>query len=258
MQIHTEGIVLRSFQAEDDRILTILSRQRGIVTAYASGASRPKRQLAGATELLCHSHFMLFYNRGRYSVDKAESVRIFFGIRNSIEHLALGAYFAQLAGELSPGEEPAEDCFDLLLGCLHYLENQKRPLAMLKPLYELRSLTLAGYMPDLVACRDCGCYQADSMYFSLASSDLLCPACKNSAERRMALPPGVLAAMRHILYAPLRRVFSFTLPAEGLQQLQRVSELYIKHQLEKTLPTLEYYNRLSGDAPAVPDTIHLE
>jgi DNA repair protein RecO len=257
MQIHTDGIVLRSFQTEDDRILTILSRQHGIITAYAGGASRPKRQLAGATELLCHSHFVLFYNRGRYSVDKAESARIFFGIRNSIEHLALGAYFAQLAVELSPGEEPAQDCFDLLLGCLHYLENQKRPLAMLKPLYELRSLTLAGYMPDLVACRDCGCYEADSMYFSLAAGDLLCPACTDGHQRE-ALPPGVLAGMRHILYSPLRRVFSFRLSAEGLQTLQRVSELYIKHQLEKTLPTLEYYNGLAKNPFAGPNAINLE
>ena len=108
MQTVTDALVLRERKLdEQDRLLTLLSADRGIITAYAKGAGRMKGSMAGATELLCYSHFVLFQNRERCFADKAEADTLFFGIRGDLEKLTLATYFAQLCCELRPENEPA-------------------------------------------------------------------------------------------------------------------------------------------------------
>lgn len=247
MKLKTDAIVLRDYKIEDDRILTLLSRELGVVTAYAGGANRMRSRLSGSTELLCYSSFVLFKNKERHSVDNADSIRTFFGLRKVVEDLALASYFAELAAELA-GPQDAEACLRLLLNTLHYLEKGSRSRALLKPLYELRLLTLAGYMPSLVACGDCARYEADSMLFFPSRGDILCPDCTAKREILPAggvhIPPGVLAAMRHIIYVELDKLYTFTLSEEGLKRLGQASEDYVKYQLDRTFPALEFYHSL--------------
>lgn len=245
MKQTTEGIVLRDYKLDDDRILTILTREQGVLTAYANGANRLRSALASSTELLCYSQFVLFTRRGRNVVDNADAIHTFFGIRADLEKLALASYFAQLATELSPRGEPAQPHLSLLLNTLHYLENGRRESVLLKPLFELRLLTLGGYMPPLVACRECGSYEGAFFHFFPSDGSLLCDHCAgDNLPGGVPLAMGVLAAMRHIIYAPAPKLFSFTLSNMGLRQLERASEDYLRYQVEKTFHSLEMYKSL--------------
>ena len=249
MQLTTNGIVLADWKNEDDRVLAILTEDRGLLTAYANGANKLRSRLAASTELLCYSRFVLFSNRGRYVVDAADSIRIFFGIRSDIEKLALGSYFAALCREFCPqGQTGGETAamLRLLLNSLHFLENEKKSRDMLKPLFELRLLTLAGFMPGLVACRDCACFESDEMLFLPETAEIVCGSCAQNADKLHGAPltKGALAAMRHTVYAPPEKLFSFALSPEGLALLGGAAERYMTARLEKSLPALEFYHSL--------------
>ncbi len=246
MQLTTDGIVLSDYKIEEDRILTILSREHGVITAFANGANKIKGKLAASTELLCYSQFVLFTNRGRNIVDSADSHCIFFGIRSDLEKLALASYFAELTKELAPQKESADTHLSLLLNCLSFIENEKRDSRLLKALLELRLLTLAGYMPQLVGCRECACFESEQMLFFPLGGELLCGDCAQGEDKYsgMKVSAGTLAAMRHIIYAPPEKLFAFSLSPTGLDSLTAISQRYLKAQLEKTLPTLDFYNNL--------------
>ena len=51
----------------------------------------------------------------------------------------------------------------LLLNCLYMISERHYPCAQLKAIYELRALTLAGYMPDVLACAGCGKYDGGEL-----------------------------------------------------------------------------------------------
>lgn len=247
MQTTTDGVVLSDYKIEDDRLLCILTREQGVITAYANGANRLKGRLAASTELLCYSRFVIFSARGRNVVDSADMNHIFFGIRGDLEKLALASYFAELSKELSPQKENADAQLKLLLNCLHFIENGKRDSRMLKAIIELRLLTLAGYMPQLVACRECGEYEHDEMLFFPLHGDILCGDCAGEEDKHAGvyISKGILAAMRHIIYAPLEKLFSFSLSEQGLGILASVSEKFLTVQIEKVLPTLEFLKSLT-------------
>lgn len=247
MQTATDALVLRERKLdEQDRLLTLLSAEQGIITAYAKGAGRMKGSMAGATELLCYSHFVLFQNRERCFADRAEANTLFFGIRGNLEKLTLATYFAQLCCELIPENEPAAEELRLMLNTLYYLEQGKLPPLQLKAILELRLLTLTGYMPDLIACRECGGLPEDgAVLFDPMGGSICCAACApQGAVGLIPLPPGVFAAMRHIIYCDFEKLFSFKLGEENLPLLADAVERYLLCQVERILPALNFYKTI--------------
>ena len=252
MQITVNGIVIKEKNIdEDDRLLWILTKDKGVISAYAKGAKRIKSSMASSTEFLCYSRFVIFRNRDRHWVDKADSNNVFFGVRGDIEKLALASYIAQLTAELVPEGECSEEYLRLVLNTLHMLDKNLRSAALLKPLFELRLLSMSGYMPDLVACRGCRCYTHDAMHFSPLSGELSCPNCLDETPMvdGVAVPPSVLAAMRHIIYIDFEKLFNFSLPDEHLKYLSWVGSQYLKARIEKNLPALDFYETIMLDTP---------
>lgn len=127
MQITTTGIVLREREHDDDRILTILTADRGVITAYARGAKKLRGRLLSGTELLCCSRFVLFQYRDRYQVDSAETEQNFFGLRSDVEKLSLAVYLAQLCAQVAAGRGGGRGIPAAVLNSLYLLEKDKRP-----------------------------------------------------------------------------------------------------------------------------------
>ena len=247
-QIKTNGIILQTrIMGEEDRLLTILTEKEGVLTAYGQGARRFKTKMASATEVLSYSELVLFRNKDQYILDGASTLHIFFGLRSDIFKLALGCYFGQLTAELAPRGEGSGLYARLLLNTLSFLENGKRPPELLKPLYEFRLLSMAGYMPDLVGCRECGSFENGSMLFDPLEGNLICSDCAKgnpASSKAVPIPNSVLAAMRHIIYSEMEKLFQFQLPPNDLECLQQVGETFLLMQTDTTYTSLDYYKSL--------------
>lgn len=240
MQITADGLIIaqRKLDSGDD-LLTILTAEYGIVIAFAKGRARQGRKAGGmATELLCYSHFVFFKNRDRYIVDAADSNRMFFKIRQDIVLLSLASYLAQFAKTLLPEGEPAEQQLKLMLNSLHLLESGRDPL-IVKAVFELRMLSLCGYMPDLVGCQVCGRHDKE-MLFEIESGCLICKDCVNS-QNVVPLSNSVLTAMRHIIYSAENKMFAFELPKDALRYLNQITESYSIYRLDTRLSTLDFF-----------------
>ncbi len=247
MQIKTKAIVLRAQDYnENDKQLTLLTEERGLVFAYVFGARKMKSRLSAVCSMLCYGEFILFENKGKYNVDNAESERLFFGIRQDLEELAYASYFCELCAGIIPAEEPAGEMLRLLLNTLHMLENKKMPAPQLKAIFELRSMCLTGYAPNLVACSECGHYDKELFWFNLEQGSVTCMDCKPAGDQQYDMPmqKAVFLAARHIVYAPPEKLFSFKLGEKSAEELSLITEKYTALQTDKIYPTLEFLNTL--------------
>ncbi len=258
MQLRTDGIVIKEQSiGESDILVTLLTRDKGVISVWAKNAMRARSKLGTATDLLCYSQFELFHNKERYSVNSAEVKEIFFGLRSDIEKIALGGYFAQLIYIMIPQEEPAEEPLRLLLNALHYLEKDKRPPALIKAVFELRLLALSGFMPDLVGCTQCGNFESQRFYVSPVQGDMLCDRCYINASRqqagyRIAVDRTVLAGMRHIIYSDFSKLFAFSIPEQSVRGLSLVCEKFMLAQTGRSYPALEFYHSLAQNNVTYP------
>ena len=249
MQLGTRAVVLSAKNLEEhDRLVVLLTEDLGVVTAYARGARRQKGAMSSATEQLSYSAFQLFRNRERTFVDRAETETIFFAIRQDMDRLALASYFCQLCQELIPEGENQPGYLHLMMNTLTLLDRGKMPLSQLKAVFELRLLTMSGYMPDLVACAVCGDLTGEGVLFAPSSGVLYCPGCapRQGTIPLLPLEAGVFQAMRHIIYSDFGKLFSFRLPAEGLERLAVASEAYLLAQVERVLPALNFYKTIAS------------
>ena len=243
MQMNTEGLVIRQTDTgESDRIVTVLTKDYGIIRAFANGAKRMKSRSQCATQLLSYSRFSIYQSKESYIVDEAQSIEVFFKLRQDIERLTLAQYFCELAGELAPEMDQAEDYLTLMLNSLHFLANGTRPQLLLKALTELRMLCLSGYMPDLTACEGCGKFEDTLMFFDKENGQLFCTEC---SPQGVPVGMGVVAAMRHICYSEPVKLYAFTLPDDSLKQLSQVTESYLATHVQRKFKTLEFFNTLT-------------
>lgn len=241
MKLSTDGLIIREQQTgEDDRLVTILTRDYGILRAFVRGAKRIRSKSQSATQLFAYGKYSIYRGKDAYSIDEAQPVEIFFDLRNDIASLSLAQYFCELAGELAPVEDDADEYLRLVLNALHMLSKNKRPHAQLKAIVELRMMTLSGYMPDLVACGDCSNFDEEGMFFSPVEGQIFCGECV-SDHTCIALPNSVLSAMRHICYSEDAKLFSFTLQEESLKFLSEVTENFLMTQTAKKFKTLDFY-----------------
>ena len=239
----TDGLIIRENNnvGESDRFVTVLTRDFGVIDASVRGARRIKNHNGSATQLLCYSRLFLYRGREKYIVDNAEPLQVFFDVRGDLQKLALAQYFCELARVLAPREEPAEEPLRLLLNALHYLSTDSRPIPLIKAVVELRLLCAAGYTPNLTGCIGCG--NTDGAFFSPVQGILLCNTC-GGVQTALPIGAGVLAAMRHVVYAPFEKCFAFTLSETELTQLSILCERFLLAQVDRGFKTLEFYHTL--------------
>ena len=247
MIIETDAVVIReTATGERDKLLTLLTREQGIIKAFANGARSLKSKNANTTNLFCYSKMSLVKNKnsGAYTVRESTPVEVFFSLRKDIVKLSLAQYIGELSDELAPREERADDFLNLLLNCLHLLANTNKNIYLVKAAAELRMLTLAGYMPSIVACDTCGTYESEKMYFSHFTGKLYCENCKPE-EKTVTLGLGVVTAMRHICFSAPEKVFSFNLSKDGFAALSAVSEKYLRSVTMRNYKTLEFFQYMT-------------
>lgn len=245
MYLTIQAIVLRVTDYNDrDALLTVLSRNHGKLTIKARGLRRKNSPLIAPCQLLAFGEFTLFEYRGQYTINEAHSLELFQDLRRDLTKLSLGTYFAQAGEVLSQEDMPNPELQSLLLNCLYALSKLDLPESKVKAVFELRAACLAGYTPDLFGCHICGSQTPDR--FDLSLGQLECHGCRNMESRGIRLPvtPGLLDAMRYICLCDPRKLFSFQIGGNTLEQLSDLTEAYLSTQLERGFSALDFYKSL--------------
>ena len=241
MQLATSGLVLRQVKVgEADQILTILTPDRGVVSASARGSLRLKSKLFSGCGLFCYSEFSLTFGRSSNFVDTALVKKVFHGLGRSVEGMALAAYFAEALIVLSPEPPEAEELLRLMLNSLYMISENKRPLPLIQAIFEMRVMSLSGYMPRILACDQCGRYDGTDFYLDTTDGVLLCADCADRQKHLPNLDEGALFALRHICLAEDPKLFAFTLSGPSTRNLGKVCERYFVSKLDHGLKSLDF------------------
>ncbi len=245
MRINSEGIILKEQNIrEKDKLVYVLTKNNGLIHAFVHGAKNIKNKKGSATGLLCYSRLSFYSSKDAYIIDEAEPIEVFFNLRNNLENLALAQYFSELAMALVQEGEESEEYLRLILNSIYFLANEKLPREQIKAIYELRIMCIAGYMPNLVACKKCGEYETNTMYMDISDGLLYCENCAPSSSL-IALNKGLVSALRHIAFSDFDKIFSFKIAEEDLADLSFVTERYLLSGLERNFNTLQFYKDLT-------------
>ena len=227
---------------DNDQILTVLTKEHGLMTLKARGVRSRSSRLKGACQLLAYSEFTVFENRGFHTIDEANAIQMFPELRTDIELLSLASYFAQVAEVLSQEDMPNLELLSLTLNALYALCRRLCTPELVKAAFELRAACLGGYTPELSGCAVCGNPEPDR--FDVRGGILCCASCSAGEGLRLPVSPGSLAAMRYLVSCDAKRLFAFRLEGRAMKELCDLTETYLQTQLERGFYTLDFYKSL--------------
>ena len=203
----TEAVVLRSMRfGEADRVLHLYTLDRGRVGAVAKGIRRTKSRFGGRLEPLSHVELVLHQGSGELqTITGVELIRPHSAARENNYRLSVGFVALEAMLRLFPDEETNERAFEALTRFLDLLDElEPRPDARpaLDPLllaFQLKLLWLAGYLPHLTSCAECGAESGLAGYSARAGGAI----CDNCRADSIPLSGGGLRGIEGLLRAPL-------------------------------------------------------
>lgn len=181
-----EAIVLRTRKlGEADRILTLLTRHHGQVSAVAKGVRRTSSRFGARLEPFGVIDVQLYAGRNLDIVTQVDTLaphgRAIVGDYGLYTNATAMVETAERLTEME--REPATQQYLLLAGALRSLSERAHAPSLVLDAYLLRSLAIAGWAPSFADCALCG---ADGPHraFSAPMGGALCTACR---------PPGSAA-----------------------------------------------------------------
>jgi len=183
--VKISAVVLRTVDyGERDRIVSLFSRERGKLSAFARGARVSRNRFGGTLEPFNLVAAEVRERAGAeiWELENAAVDRAFGGLRGDLARIACAAYASELARELVRDAEPHEDLFDDLAAYLARLDAAPAAPWELRR-FELRALDAAGLRPRLDGCARCGEPAGEgAMRFDPAHGGVLCGRCRAFAS----------------------------------------------------------------------------
>src|SRR5438477_5335710 len=159
--VHDRCICLRKFEySETSQILTLLSREHGLLRVIARGAHRTTKagasKFGGGIDLLDLADAVFTHAPEKELATLCEwTLRDgHLTLRRNLRAVYLGLYAAELVATLIEEHDPHPELFDRLQQTLAELESDRIEEAFVA--FQLDLLREVGYLPQMECCAACG------------------------------------------------------------------------------------------------------
>jgi len=244
--LKTQGLVLKYTDInEADRILTILTRDKGKIKAVSKGCRRPRSSLLPSSELFAFSDFILYKGTSFYHISSGEIRESFYDIRNDLLKLSYAVYFAELADTVTDEDIPSEKLFIILSKTLYYLSRNEIPIGILSCGYQLKLMDLSGFRPQIKKCVNCG--REDNLQkFSIKLGGALCNLCFEHDKSAIKVSAGTLETIGYLLSTPISRLNTIKIDNTIFIEIDKITVDFVQNHLDKRFKSMDFINSIKS------------
>lgn len=205
------GMVLSAAPVGDyDKLVVLLTRERGKIRAFARGARRPGSVLMAAANAFAFGEFQIYEGRTSYTMSQA-SIQNYFGeLMTDFEGACYGQYFLEFADYYTRENADGSDFLKLAYQSLRALLVPSLPRKLVRYIYELKAMTYSGECPQT---------------FEQFSD--------------WNLNPSTEYALQYVVAASVEKLYTFLLTEEVFAEFARVVTWLRKHYVEHRFKSLE-------------------
>lgn len=241
------GMVLSAVPVgEYDKRITLLTRERGKISAFARGARRPNSQMMAASNPFSFGQFEAYEGRSSYTVVKADISNYFRELTTDLDGAYYGFYFMEIADYY--GRENADEVhmLNLLYQSLRALENPHLDNRLVRRIFELKALVINGEYPNVFSCLKCG-IKENLTHFHVKSGGTLCSDCAKGVPS-FSMDETTLYTMQYIITSKIEKLYTFTIPQEVLEKLEKILNEYMQVYIDRKFRSLQVLEENQGFA----------
>lgn len=231
--IKVKGIVLAENNMGDyDKMLTILTPNFGKISCAAKGARKPKSTLLAGTQLFCFSEYLMYQGTSTYHVNSCETIEMFYKIRTDLDKLKYAIHLNKIVQDVTDENENCYNILQLYLNALYMIAETEKDRDLVVSIFKLRLLKILGFTPRVMECVNCKEKQNLS-YFSIRDNGFKCAACSKQDKSSIFMSESTANAIKYTISAPARKVYSFNLKNESLEEFKLITRIYFNEKMEK-------------------------
>ncbi len=243
-----EALVLSlSDVGEEDRIVTFLTREHGLLRAAAGGARSLKKGRTAPIDLFVRTRIQVAYREqpGRLSrIRAAEVIEPYLLIRESYSDLCAASYMSELIIRSVQESDPVPGVYELMMNSLKLLKGEGDVFRTIL-IFELRLLKEMGWDPELEKCLKCGDVIKGKAVFSPREGGVLHVKCTGQGSQPQ-ISAGDLAFLRFITNRSLHSLGNLKLNEAKSSQLFRIVHPFTTHHLGFEPRAIKVLNSLPG------------
>ena len=226
-----EGIVLKTHKlGEADRILTLLTRENGKISAVAKGVRKTKSRWGARLEPFTQVELMLYKGRNLDTITGADIVQSFDRVRTDYVRLTSAAALVEVVEKITPDRERSLQTYSLLLSGLQALVTSEQ-IPTVVPAFLIKLLSVSGYHPQLLVCAGCDT-QVPLAGFSPALGGAVCEDCWREERGALRLSADRIALLNRLLQSEFGEVADGLAVREVTQALRNYAEYYLERPLK--------------------------
>jgi DNA repair protein RecO (recombination protein O) len=233
MPLHTgEALVLRTYRlGESDRIVVLLTRDRGKKRGVARGGVRSRKRFGGALEPFTHVR-VAYQEREQRDLVRLDYADVLGSpLTAGGEACTYASYFAELLDEWAPENDPQERLYRLGVAVLDALRTGIGAERLAR-YFEYWLLRLQGVYPSTRACPQCGATLQAGAVLEPRSHWFLCRQCAPHAQG-VAVSAGALQFLAEAATVAPAALGDVTVSSEALGQLAAAHRLLLVWHLDR-------------------------
>ena len=231
--IKTKGIIIAEHNMADfDKMVTLLTPEFGKIGCGAKGSRRPKSLILAGTQFLCFGEYVLYKGPNSYNINSCELIESFYDIRCDLDKLNYSTYVTKIISDITYENSGCANILQLFLNTLYTICNTKKDLELILSIFKIKVVCLLGFTPNINKCKICKT-EENLEYFSFKDDCLKCETCGKQDKSAIKLETGTIYALKYIITAPNKKLFSFDVAQNVIEELKMISKIYINNKLEK-------------------------
>ena len=205
-----QGVILRIGHFRDNDLwLKLLFRTKGMVTAFAFGASRSRRRFCGCLDVFNTIQCRVITS-GRGDFLNLQEATLLSGpqvLRKNWQRMGMATNCLRFLEAIGVSVENAGETFCLLEDVRQTMEGAASVSALFPLFFRLRVACMQGYAPGLENCYLCGAPPkvGEQSFFQVDEGQCVCAACRDPSAGRsryqVLLPYGALTYLNAVAHA---------------------------------------------------------
>ena len=185
-----------------------------------------------ATQFLCFGEYLLYKSGDSYTINSCETIEIFYNIRTDLDKLKYAAHITKIINDVTTENQNTYRVLQLYLNTLYMISETDKKLSLINSIFTLRLLSIIGFRPIIDECKNCKSKENLS-YFSFKDCGLKCEPCGKQDKGAIKITNTTIDAIRYIILADSKKIFSFEVPEETIKELEIISKIYLREKLER-------------------------
>lgn len=174
----------------------------------------------------------MYKGQEHYTINSCDMIEMFYNIRIDLDKLKYATDITKIIQDVTNENENSYKILQLFLNTLYMISETDKNPDFIVSVFKMKLLCFLGFKPQVEKCVVCGSTE-NLRYFSIKDNGCKCEECHGLDKGAIKMSDSTAVALKYIVAAPAKKLFSFELKNESLKELNLISKIYFDEKLEK-------------------------